>query len=260
MMLKRKNHSAPVVYVVMGLLELFCFVMLLHSLITGQWLYALMCLANAVLVVAPQLLQRWLDLQISAVFEIFLMIFTVLAIIVGTVLDVYYLTNWLDLAVHAFSGFLVAAIGFQLYSIMNRHSLETPSLAYRCVTAFCASLAVAVLWEFWEYFVFSLFDMDMQHDSVLNRLCTSYFTNKDGVSDIFENITSMTLVADGKTYEINGYLDMGFIDTMTDMLACFGGTIVFLVGVFAGKERFIELFTPQRKLTDGKKTRASETV
>jgi hypothetical protein len=248
-MMSKRDETAPIVYVVLGVLEIFCFVMLLNSLFTQQWLYALICLANALFVLAPHFLKRWLDLQLSAVLEIFMMVFTVLAIVVGTVLDMYYITGWLDIVIHAASGFLVAAIGFRLYDIMNRHSLQTPSTAYRCVVAFSTSLAVAALWEFWEFFVFSLFDMDMQHDTVLHKLCTSYFTNKDGVSDVFQNVTSMSLVADGKTYQIDGYLDMGFIDTITDMLACLGGTIVFLIGVFVDKERFVELFTPRPNST-----------
>lgn len=247
--MEEKEKTAPSVYIVMALLELFCFCVLLHSVVIQKWLYALLCLANAAFILAPHYLKRWLNLQMSAVLEIFLMVFTVMAIVVGTVLDFYYITNWLDLVVHAASGFLAAAIGFQLYGMMNRHDLQTPNVAFRCAVAVSVSLAVAVLWEFWEFLVFSLFDMDMQHDTVLNKLCTSYFTNKDGVSDVFQHVTSMTLVADGKSYYIDGYLDMGFIDTITDMLACFGGTVVFIVGVLVDRERFVRLFTPRPKRT-----------
>ena len=245
-MVKEKRTTAPAVLAVMGILELFCLGVLIYALTTGQWLYGLMCLANMVLILAPELLKRWLHLRLSAFFEICLMLFTVAAIVFGTVLDGYYRFDWLDLVVHGFSGFLVAAIGYQLYDIMNPHAIDAPNRAYRIVCAFFISLGVAALWEFWEFFVFTAFDMDMQHDAVLNRLCTSYFTNRDGISDVLENITSTTIVADGKSYVIDGYLDMGFIDTLTDMLACFSGTLLFLAGTLLWKEKFINLCTPRR--------------
>jgi hypothetical protein len=103
--------------------------------------------------------------------------------------------------------------------------------------AFCFSMTVGVMWEFFEYGMDKFFHTDMQKDTVIHALhsvtldptATNTVVTLDGVKSVMVN---------GVDLGHDGYIDIGLIDTMNDLLVNFIGAVIFsIIGFFYIKHR-----------------------
>jgi hypothetical protein len=122
------------------------------------------------------------------------------------------------------------------------------------VVAFCFSMTIGVLWEFFEFSMDHFFLMDMQKDTVLTAISTVKLDPAGGTHPVvIQDITDTILVlSDGsqRSLGLGGYLDVGIADTMKDLFVNFIGAVVFsIVGYFyvksRGKGRFATRFIPR---------------
>ena len=158
---------------------------------------------------------------------------------------------------HTINGFLAAAVGFSLVLLLNDNEKLTFDLSpfFLAMVAFCFSMTIGVLWEFFEFGMDWFFHTDMQRDTVINAIYSASLdptrTNKVvAVKEIHD------VVINGESLGLGGYLDIGLIDTMKDLLVNFVGAVVFSVaGYFyarsKGKKRAAALnFVPSKKNED----------
>ena len=105
------------------------------------------------------------------------------------------------------------------------------------------------MWEFFEFGADLLFEKDMQKDTVITAIHSGLISGKPNVIMHIRDITST--VVNGENLGINGYLDIGLIDTMKDLLVNFVGAAVFdTIGWFYLKGRsagFLRNFIPRKK-------------
>ena len=95
------------------------------------------------------------------------------------------------------------------------------------ITAFCFSMTIGVLWEFFEFAMDQFFALDMQKDTIVHAIHsvtldptnTNTTITIDGITDTQVN---------GVDLGVGGYLDIGLIDTMEDLIVNFIGATVFL--------------------------------
>ena len=151
---------------------------------------------------------------------------------------------------HTTTGFLCAATGFALIDILNRNSRIkfTLSPVYVALAAFCFSMTVGVLWEFFEFGADRLLHWDMQKDTVMHSVTSVMLdpTNRN-IPVTISGIESV--VVNGQELGLGGYLDIGLYDTMEDLFVNFIGAVVFsVIGYFyikrRGKGRIARAFIP----------------
>lgn len=152
----------------------------------------------------------------------------------------YFITYpYWDSMLHTTTGFLCAATGFALIDILNRNSRIKFQLSpvYVALAAFCFSMTVGVMWEFFEFGMDRLFHMDMQKDTVIQSV-TSVMLDPTN-SNIPVTIDGIHSVAvNGQDLGFDGYLDIGLYDTMEDLFVNFVGAVVFsTIGYFYIKHR-----------------------
>lgn len=91
-------------------------------------------------------------------------IYLIFAGLVGSVLNVYYLTSWYDIVIHILMGYLVAMCGIFVISRLGDYKKYNIVLvALFCV---CFSLAIEVLWEIFEWAADNLFGQTMQGEKL----------------------------------------------------------------------------------------------
>ena len=108
---------------------------------------------------------------------------------------------------------------------------------FLAITAFCFSMTIGVIWEFFEFSMDMFLGYDMQKDTVIHII--------NSVSLIPDNLNSVTRIAgiksvivNGKDLGLKGYLDIGLIDTMQDLFVNFIGAFVFsIIGYWYVKRR-----------------------
>ena len=158
---------------------------------------------------------------------------------------------------HTLNGFLSAAVGFSLIDILNRTERFHIKMAplFVALVAFCFSMTIGVAWEFFEFTADRYLNLDMQKDRVVQKI-SSVELNEENKNDpvVIDNITKTEIYSDNNqiTTIENGYLDLGIIDTMKDLIVNFIGALIFsILGFLYIKDRdeykFIERFVPVMK-------------
>ena len=256
----RHVENKRVMTVVYVLLRLSVIAMLIAQFFNGNYENTFLCVLVLVLFCLPALFERRLNIDLPDTLEIIILLFIYAAEILGEIQAYYIQFPYWDTMLHTLNGFLCAAIGFSLVDILNRNERISLSLSpfFMAVVAFCFSMTIGVLWEFFEFAMDHLVLFDMQKDTVLNTISTVMLDPDHGTKAIVrKDITDVILVYANGAQEalgLGGYLDVGIVDTMKDLFVNFIGAVVFsFVGYFyvksRGRGRFARRFIP-KVLTD----------
>ena len=232
----REHRSSFIVFYTLRLLVL---VALVRQIFLHNYEGAFFCILTIVLLYIPSWLQVKLRIELPPPLEITILCFIFAAEILGEV-NAFYVNvpNW-DTMLHTLNGFLAAAVGFSMVLLLNDDERLTFDLSpfFLALVAFCFSMTIGVLWEFFEFGMDFFFHTDMQKDTVINAVYTVALdptrTNKvvaiKGIQDV---------VINGDSLGLGGYLDIGIIDTMKDLFVNFIGAVVFsLIGYFYVKKK-----------------------
>ena len=247
------NKATLAVYLVLRGLVIFS---LVRAAFRGQFESVFLCGLTLGLMTLPSVLTRKLQIELPTTLEIIILLFIFAAEILGEINSFYIrVPNW-DTMLHTLNGFLCAAVGFALVDMLNRSDRFSFKLSpvYLAIVAFCFSMTVGVLWEFFEYFGDQFLLLDMQKDTVISAIRTVELdpTRSNQVVAI-KDIADVILVHGDGTQTalgLGGYLDVGLNDTMKDLIVNFIGALVFsVIGFFyvkeKGKGRFAARFIPR---------------
>ena len=237
--LRATIRSKPKVFAVYLVLRLIVLGTLVSSVLRGEYENAFICLLVLALFILPFFIQQNFGIELPDTLEIIILLFIFASEILGE-LGCFFITvpNW-DSILHTTTGFLCAATGFALIDILNRNSRIKFELSpiYVALVAFCFSMTIGVLWEFFEFGMDRLFMMDMQKDTIVHSITSVMLdpTNKN-IPVTIGDITSVTV--NGQELGFGGYLDIGLYDTMEDLFVNFIGAQVFsFIGYFYIKRR-----------------------
>lgn len=228
------NKKQFIAYSILRILVLFTAV---RCAFTHNYESLAICVLTLVLFLLPSLFEQLLKIEIPPVFQIIIYLFIFAAEILGEVNKYYTAIPGWDTMLHTINGFLCAAIGFSLFNILNRGSKSMQlSPFYLSLVAFCFSMTVGVVWEFIEFTADQMFFLDMQKDFVVSSFASVTLDESNTqipvrISEITKTIIE-TKNGDPVVIE-GGYLDIGIIDTMKDLMVNFIGAIVFsVIGYF----------------------------
>lgn len=248
--LKATIRQQPAVFAVYVVLRLIVVAELVLSILRGEYESAFICLLVLILFILPFFIQQNFGIQLPTTLEIIILLFVFAAEILGE-LEGYFITypDW-DTMLHTTTGFLCAATGFALIDILNRNSRIKFHLSpiYVALAAFCFSMTVGVLWEFFEFGMDRLFHLDMQKDTVVQSITSVMLDPTNSNTPItIDGIHSVAV--NGNDLGFDGYLDIGLYDTMEDLFVNFIGAVTFsVIGYFyikhRGKGKLARAFIP----------------
>lgn len=250
--IKAKKGVAAIYFVLRALVILVMIAQFLNHNFENVFL----CMLTLVLFLAPTFVERTIHIDLPDTLEVIILLFIFSAEILGEIQAYYIQFPYWDTMLHTLNGFLCAAIGFALVDILNRSERFSISLSpvFLAIVAFCFSMTVGVLWEFFECAMDQFFLLDMQKDAVVHTISSVMLDPSGGnVPTTIKDITDLIVVtADGAQHSLGlgGYLDIGILDTMKDLFVNFIGAVVFsIIGYFyvksRGKGRFARRFIPQ---------------
>lgn len=246
----REHKSSFLVYVILRALVIFVMIL---QIFNRNFENVFLCILTLVLLVVPSFIQVNLKIEFPTGLEIILLFFIFAAEILGEI-QAYYIKipEW-DTALHTVNGFLMAAIGFSLVDILNRNERFSIKLSplYVALGAFCFSMTIGIIWEFFEFAMDCFFGLDMQKDTVVHSISSVMLDPTGGNHPtVIKDITDV--VVNGENLGLRGYLDIGLIDTMQDLFVNFIGAVVFsIIGYFyvknRGKGKFTRRLIPRPK-------------
>lgn len=250
-----KEHRSS--FIVFQLLRFLVIVSLVRQIMLGSYESAFFCGLTLLLLYVPSLVQLHLRVELPPALEITILCFIFAAEILGEVNAFYIRIPGWDTMLHTINGFLAAAVGFSLVMLLNDDERLTFDLSpfFLALTAFCFSMTIGVLWEFFEFSMDYFLHFDMQKDTVIQNLYTvtldETLSNKvvavEGIHDVTVN---------GQSLGLGGYLDIGIIDTMKDLFVNFIGAVVFSTTGYlytktkGRKKSAAQNFVPSKKTMD----------
>ena len=248
----REHRSSFLVFSVLRILVL---IVLVLQIMNRNYENVFLCILTLLLMIMPSLVQVTFKIELPTVLEIIILCFIFAAEILGEISEFYLVFPHWDTVLHTLNGFLAAAIGFSMVDLLNRNEKLAFNLSplFMAIVAFCFSMTIGVIWEFFEFGMDQIFRLDMQKDTVIQTI-SSVLLNADGknVPVFIDGIQDVTI--NGVPLEIGGYLDIGLIDTMMDLLVNFVGATVFsIIGYFYVKHRgqgVARRFIPHKKRAD----------
>ena len=250
----REHRSSFIVFYILRALVI---VVLVRQMMLWNFEGAFFCVLTILLLYVPSWLQVKLRIELPPPLEITILCFIFAAEILGEV-NAFYVNvpNW-DTMLHTLNGFLAAAVGFSMVLLLNDDERLTFDLSpfFLALVAFCFSMTIGVLWEFFEFGMDWFFHTDMQKDTIVNAIYTvALDTTLSNKVVTVSNIQDV--VINGESLGLGGYLDIGLIDTMKDLFVNFIGAVVFSVAVFfyarsKGEKKTAALgFVPSKKTAE----------
>ncbi len=250
-----REHKSS--FIVFYILRLLVIVVLVRQIMLRSYESAFFCILALLLLYVPSWLQVKLRIELPPALEITILCFIFAAEILGEVNAFYVVVpNW-DTMLHTINGFLAAAVGFSLILLLNDDERLTFDLSpvFLAIVAFCFSMTIGVLWEFFEFGMDWFFHTDMQKDTVINAIYTvALDTTRSNRVVAVRGIQDV--VVNGESLGLGGYLDIGLIDTMKDLFVNFIGAAVFSVtGFFYAKSKgrrktAAQSFVPSKKTAE----------
>ncbi|RFU96304.1 hypothetical protein DYP60_01285 [Sphaerochaeta halotolerans] len=245
--LKEKDSARIVHYA----LRFIVVLVLVAQLFNGNYENVFLCVLTLILFTIPSLIETNTRIDIPDTLENLIFFFIFAAEILGEMRSYYVTFPFWDTLLHTFNGFLAAAIGFSLVDILNQNERFSIRLSpfFVAIVAFCFSMTIGVMWEFFEFFMDVAFGLDMQKDTVI---ATIHSVSLDPTNS--QKIITISgieeVVVQGKPLGVGGYLDIGLFDTMEDLFVNFIGAVAFsIAGYFYVKYRskkagFLKYFVP----------------
>lgn len=223
----KENRSAFIVYSTLRILVIGVMIL---QIFNRNFQNAFLCILTLILFIMPSVVQATFKVEFPTLLEIIILLFIFAAEILGEISAFYIKFPYWDTVLHTLNGFLCGAIGFSLVEIMNgnkRLRFELSPL-FMAVVAFCFSMTIGVTWEIFEFSMDSLYHLDMQKDTIIHSI---YTVSLDPMND--NNCVAVTgiedVVLNGRDLGLGGYLDIGLMDTMYDLIVNFIGAFVFSV-------------------------------
>ena len=256
----REHRSSFLVYVTLRVLVI---VMMVLQLLNRNYENVFLCALTLLLLIMPSLVQITFKVELPTTLEIIILLFIFAAEILGEISEFYLVFPFWDSVLHTLNGFL-AAIGFSLVDLLNRSERTVFNLSpvFTAIVAFCFSMTIGVVWEFFEFGMDQIGGYDMQKDTVIHTIRSVALDPAGRNVPYVINHIKETAV-NGAELGLGGYLDIGLIDTMNDLFVNFVGAVLFsIIGYFyvksRGKGKFARRFIPRLKSRDADFLRKAE--
>ena len=163
------KKTVVTIYIILRVLVILTMV---AQFLNGNFENVFLCVLTLILFTIPSFIERTIRIDIPDTLEIIILLFIFAAEILGEIQAYYVQFPYWDTMLHTLNGFLCAAIGFSLLDILNRDERLAFKLSpvYLAVVAFCFSMTIGVLWEFFEFGMDFFLGTDMQKDTVIHAI------------------------------------------------------------------------------------------
>lgn len=244
----REHRSSFVVYLILRTLVIL---VLVRQIMMQNYENIFVCLLTLLLLLVPSFVQLTFKVELPIFLEILILVFIYAAEILGEIDNYYFSIPYWDTILHTINGFVCAAVGFSMVSLLNKSEKIQffVSPLFLAIVSFTFSMTIGVLWEFFEFSIDQLFAMDTQKDTLITSI---HSAGVDEILPPFEENDIHEVTVNGEVISDQGYIDIGLIDTMEDLFVNFVGATTFsLFSYFysRNKERFtfLQNFIPKKK-------------
>lgn len=150
--------------------------------------------------------------------KILIYIFILGTEVLGEIYHFYVDVWWFDIVMHTYFAFIISYAG--LYLI--RYFKIKGSIYFVILFIFSLAMMTESVWEIFEFSMDRVIGTDMQKDTVIRNINSTYLSENIYVDKVIVNdIDFMN--------RYGGYLDIGLYDTIGDMICTVVGSFMFII-------------------------------
>lgn len=150
--------------------------------------------------------------------KILIYVFILSTEILGEIYHFYVDVWWFDIVMHTYFAFIVSYVGLYLIRYFNIKK----SIYFVILFIFSFAMMTESIWEIFEFSMDRVIGTDMQKDTVIRNISSTYLFHDIYVDKVMVNdIDFMD--------RYGGYLDIGLYDTICDMICTVVGSFMFIV-------------------------------
>ena len=222
--------------IMMGAFIVFCIASIIYFICIGQYRDIPIGLAYMAIVFVFYLAEYTLNVRAPYGYTVFMLLF-VLFCFLGASYNFYGMIPCLDDILHAAWGIVFSVVGIILIKSLIGAPKTTKGVIACVLFGVGFAMLLSVLWEIYEFSGDNLLHtMDMQQDTIVHHF-HSFWLN-GFVNGAYDNLHTVEIdgitqtiikYGNGQELVLDGYLDLGLLDTMFDLIFCFATTVVFSV-------------------------------
>lgn len=143
----RQHKSSFAVYIVLRALVIL---VMIRQIMNQNYENVFLCILTLLLLFIPSFIQVNFKIELPTTLEIIVLLFIFSAEILGEISEFYIFIPFWDTILHTLNGFLAAAIGFSMVVLLNDDERVAMKLSpfFLALVAFCFSMTIGVIWEF----------------------------------------------------------------------------------------------------------------
>lgn len=203
---------------------------LVYFTINGGLTDILLSAVTIFFVFSPFLIEKLFRCRLNTAFCVFAFFYSLFPIL-GYSYKFYYLVPGWDKLMHFSGGVVFAVVGAYIPLLLKKE--YSRDILMRALFALMFSISISALWEFYEFTADRLFGTDMQNDTIVYSINSYMLGSGTGVVGSIDKIESVTVNGDA----LPGYLDIGLIDTMLDMIFETAGAVIYTIIFAADRDR-----------------------
>ncbi len=176
---------------------------LCYAVFTFNWTIAYSSALALFVSLLPLFIERKKVLYLPIEFELALTLLVFAGFFLGLGFGFYEIFWWWDLMLHSLSGVAIAFVGFLIVYLVSKEQNIKLTPIFVAIFSFCFSLALAVIWEIFEYIMDKSFGLIMQRSGIVDTMedfivatigalivaTIGYFYVKGGDSLLFDRLT-----------------------------------------------------------------------
>ena len=206
-----EHRSSFLVYMVLRVMVIAVMVL---QVLNENYENVFLCVLTLLILIIPSFIQVQFKIEFPSTLEIIMLLFIFAAEILGEIREFYVIYPFWDTMLHTLNGFLAAAIGFSLVDLLNQSERTKFHLSpvFLSIVAFCFSMTIGVIWEFFEFGVDTFLGFDMQKDTIVHAI-RSVMLDPAGGNRVYQISDIQDVIIHGQSLGLGGYLDIGLLDT-----------------------------------------------
>lgn len=215
--------------------ELFTAASLVAISFDGEWTRIALTAATLIFVPVPLFIEYLFRKKLTIVAFLIGISYSI-GPMLGHAYNLYIILPWWDKMLHLSAGVIFALLGIELARNLYRGKDNVDS-NYLLLGLFglCCSMALSVAWEFVEYGLDTWLRLDTQTDTVIHTIVSATLGRDAGIAEPVTNINDV--IVGGRSLGVGGYLDIGLIDTMQDLMVESLGAVIGAIPVIVRKGR-----------------------
>ena len=228
------NRNDTPKMVLFAVTELFTAASLVMISFMGEWTRIALTAVTLIFVPLPFCIEYLFKKKLTILSFIIGLTYSI-GPMVGHTYNLYIILPWWDKMLHLSAGIIFGLLGIELARKLFRGKDIDSSYLLLALFGLCCSMALSVAWEFVEYGLDIWLGLDTQTDTVIHTIVSATLSREAGMAEPVTNINDV--IVNGHSLGVGGYLDIGLIDTMQDLMVESLGAVIAAIPVIVRKGR-----------------------